>query len=101
MFVDYETKDGMCSALCYQLWSSWMDLRTIRPLPIGSSPMFSFTLPGSQEKVQLRGKVVETRPQGNDGPSGKPAGMRVQFLSPDTGTIAKISYFLRARIRCR
>ncbi len=100
ILVEFKTKYGMFSAYCYRLWTEWIDLRTIRPLPIGSSSMISFILPGSQDKVQLRGKVVEMRPQGINCPSDKPPGMRVRFLSPDAGQMVKITEFLKTKIHC-
>lgn len=99
MMVDYLTESGAFSALCYRLSSQWLDLRTIQPLPVGSTTALSFELPGSSEPLQVRGKVIETRPGSAPSSDGSPPGMRVQFLSDHAQTLNEIRDFVQGKPR--
>jgi uncharacterized protein (TIGR02266 family) len=97
VMVDYLTEEGTFSALCYCLSEGWLDLRTIRPLPVGAGVTMSFELPGGSDPLQLRGKVIESR-SAQEGKAGEaPPGMRVQFISPDPTVVAEIQGFIRGR----
>jgi CheY-like chemotaxis protein len=99
LMVDYLTTDGTFSALCYCLSERWLDLRTIRPLSVGVSVTMSFELPGGADPLQLRGQVIESRSAEGGATDGPPAGMRVQFVSPDPGVIAEIQGFIQGKPR--
>jgi CheY-like chemotaxis protein len=99
IMVDYLTGEGAFSALCHRLSSQWLDLRTIHPQPAGSTLTMSFTLPGAEDAIQLRGKVIEERKPANDAASGKPPGMRLQFISTHPDTLSDIRDFVQGKSR--
>lgn len=72
-------------------------IKTDTPLPIDAELTMSFRLPGDPDMLQVRGRVVWTKPETR----AFPAGMGVQFLDPPPECARKIQSFVQDSLRKR
>ena len=73
--VAYATIDELFSEFSRDINEGGLFIETERPRAAGTEVSMCFTLPGSDDVVETRGRVVRV----SDGTAGEPAGMGIEF----------------------
>ena len=89
--VDYTTVDSFFSEFTANINEGGLFIETESPPPAGTAVLLNFTLPGEEEPLRVRGRVVWTAAQG--GAEG--TGMGIEFESLDQVARARIDQVVR------
>jgi type IV pilus assembly protein PilZ len=89
--VDYQTVDQLFSDFARNINEGGLFVETENPTSSGTAVSLQFTLPGSEEPIQVRGRVVRT----SDGSDGEPRGMGIEFDGLDTSARQRIDDLVR------
>jgi uncharacterized protein (TIGR02266 family) len=89
--VSYSTVDSLFSDFTRDVNEGGMFIETENPAPFDTLVSLQVRLPGSDEPVRARGRVVRT----SRGEGGEPPGMGVEFEELDPGARARINELVR------
>ena len=90
--VDYKTVDELFSDFARNINEGGMFVETESPPVVGSVVALQFSIPGSQEPVQVMGRVART----SSGERGDPPGMGVEFEDLDGQSRELINRLVRS-----
>jgi len=89
--VDYQTVDEIFSDFARNINEGGMFVETDRPAPVGTSVSLQFRIPGSDEPVVSRGRVVRVSGAGEGA-----AGMGIEFDALDARSRTLINDLVRS-----
>lgn len=95
--IEYSSSGASRYSYMLNLSSGGIFIKTASPFPIDAELTMSFQLPGDPDTLQVRGRVVWTKPE----TGAFPAGMGIQFLDPPPECRQKILSFVQDRLRKR
>jgi len=90
--VEYATVDDLFSEFTRDINEGGVFIETDDPKPLGTVVALQFHLPGSADPVKTSGIVVRS----NDGRSGEPMGMAVEFEDLPANARAQIDDMIRS-----
>ncbi len=77
--VDYKTVDELFSEFARNINEGGLYVETEEPPQVGSSVALEFKIPGSEDPIQVMGRVVRT----SSGSATEPPGMGIEFENLD------------------
>ena len=90
--VDYHTVDQIFSDFARNIKEGGMFVETDAPQALGTGVSLQFQLPGSEDPIEVHGRVVRHA----DGSSHEGAGMGIEFDELDDGTRERIGHLVRS-----
>ena len=90
--VDYKTVDELFSEFARNINEGGLFIETETPPAIGSEVALQFNIPGSEEPLQVMGRVVRKSP----GDRGEPPGMGIEFENLDNQSQDLIDELVRS-----
>ncbi|MCA9511312.1 MAG: TIGR02266 family protein [Myxococcota bacterium] len=90
--VEYSTVDDLFSEFTRDINEGGVFIETDDPQPLGTAVTLQFHLPGAADPVKTSGIVVRS----NDGATGEPMGMAVEFEELPPNARAQINEMIRA-----
>jgi len=89
--VDYTTVDAFFSEFTANINEGGLFIETETPPPSGTAVLLNFKLPGEEEPIRVRGRIVWCRtPEGRERP-----GMGIEFENLDQAARARIDQVVR------
>jgi len=89
--VDYKTVDELFSEFARNINEGGLFVETETPHPPGTAVWLQFRIPGSDEPLDVEGRVVWTQ----DGGPGEPPGMGIEFDDLDRQARERINQLVR------
>jgi type IV pilus assembly protein PilZ len=89
--VDYKTVDELFSEFARNINEGGLFIETETPPEIGAKVALQFSIPGSDEPLQVMGRVVRASP----GDCGEPPGMGIEFENLDSQSQELIDELVR------
>lgn len=89
--VDYKTVDELFSDFARNINEGGMFIETDSPPDAGSPVALEFRIPGSEDPIQVMGRVVRASP----GSGSEPAGMGIEFENLDSQSRELINQLVR------
>jgi len=89
--VDYKTVDELFSEFARNINEGGMFIETDSPPDLGSPVELEFRIPGSDEPIQVMGRVVRA----SEGTSDEPPGMGIEFENLDVQSRELINQLVR------
>ena len=90
--VEYSTVDDLFSEFTRDINEGGVFIETDDPQPLGTAVTLQFHLPGAPDPVKTSGIVVRS----NDGTTGEPMGMAVEFEELPSNAREKINEMIRS-----
>ena len=89
--VDYKTVDELFSEFARNINEGGLFVETEEPPEVGSSVALQFKIPGSDEPIQVMGRVVRI----SEGTPAEPPGMGIEFENLDAQSREVINELVR------
>jgi type IV pilus assembly protein PilZ len=89
--VAYRTVDQLFSEFARNINEGGLFVESETPHPPGTQIALQFQLPGSEDPIQVRGRIVRS----SDGSTGEPAGMGIEFDGLDDHHRQRINRLVR------
>jgi type IV pilus assembly protein PilZ len=89
--VAYHTVDELFSEFARNINEGGLFVETDTPHPVGTEVSLQFKIPGSDEPLQVGGRIAHTR----DGAPGEPPGMGIEFDDLDAQARQRINDLVR------
>ncbi len=99
MMVRYGHKGRVFFGSCKDLSPGGIFVATKTPAPFGSMITMKFTLPGHEQPLKARGRVVRIHRDTRSRSTGTPPGMHVLFTQMSTNTEQQLKRFIVPRLR--